>query len=117
MKESFQNPTGQWVRVRLYTSLCAIAEFEMTSTDLSLPTDAAFLPEVTDRSAWYGSDLSERSDWIEHLSASEIAEVQSAVQQLTRSSRDLTSIGRDDFPLPTLGPRLPHLLDEVLTGR
>jgi len=33
------------------------------------------------------------------------------------SSFDLTSISSQDFALPTLGPRLRHLLDEVLNGR
>jgi hypothetical protein len=57
------------------------------------------------------------TDWIECLSPNEIDEVESAVGELTRSSRDLTSISSDDFPLPTLGPRLRHLLEEVLMGR
>jgi hypothetical protein len=43
--------------------------------------------------------------------------VESAVSGLVESSFDLTSISSQDFPLPTLGPRLRHLLDEVLNGR
>ena len=74
-------------------------------------------PEIGDASAWYGPDLKERSDWIERLSETEIAEVESAARSLTESSFDLTSITSDDFPLPTLGPRLQRLLEEVLRGR
>jgi hypothetical protein len=74
-------------------------------------------PEIGDASAWYGPDLKERSDWIEHLSETETAEVESAARSLAESSFDLTSITSEDFPLPTLGPRLRRLLEEVLGGR
>src|SRR5258708_6938581 len=74
-------------------------------------------PEVSDRSAWYGPDLLDRRDWIEQFSQAEIVEVTRAVRELARSSRDLTSLSRADFPLPTLGPRLRQLVDEVLNGR
>ena len=73
--------------------------------------------EIRDASAWYGHDLKERSDWIEHLSETEIAEVESATRNLAQSSIDLTSITHDDFPLPTFGLHLHDLLDEVLNGR
>ena len=74
-------------------------------------------PEIRDASAWYGPELEGRTDWIEHLSAAEIAEVDSAAKELEQSSIDLTSISTDDAPLPTLGPRLRQLLEEVLSGR
>lgn len=45
-------------------------------------------PEVVDRSAWYGYDLANCDDWIEHHSAAQIA-----------------------------APRLQRFLDEVLNGR
>ena len=45
-------------------------------------------PEVEDRSAWYGHDLANCDDWIEHVSAAEIAV-----------------------------PRLQRILDEVVNGR
>jgi hypothetical protein len=92
----------------------------MTSAIHSLPPDTTLPPETGDRSAWYGPELTGRTDWRERLSQAEIAEVESATKQLAelaKSSRDLTSISSDDFPLPTLGPRLRHLLDEVLSGR
>src|SRR5215471_10261147 len=88
----------------------------MTSEVHSLPGDT-LPPEISARSAWYGWDLARRTDWIERLSQSEIAEVESAMRQLADSSIDLTSISSLDFPLPTLGARLRHLLDEVLNGR
>jgi len=92
----------------------------MSSINHSLPPDTTLPPEIGDRSAWYGLDLKGRTDWIEHLSEAEVAEVESAAKELAelaKSSFDLTAISTDDFPLPTLGPRLHHLLDEVLNGR
>src|SRR6266566_1328010 len=92
----------------------------MSSVIRSVPPDITLPPEIGDASAWYGPNLTGRTDWIECLSQAEIAEVESATRQLAesaKSSLDLTSINTEDFPLPTLGPRLRHLLDEVLSGR
>ena len=89
----------------------------MTSAIHSLPLDTTLPPETGGRSAWYGPDLEGRTDWRERLSEAEIVEVESAAKELVKSSHDLTSISAGDFPLPTLGPRLRHLLDEVLNGR
>ena len=82
----------------------------MTSIAQHLP------PEVKDASAWYGPDLKSRTDWIVNLSEAEIVEIENAVNGLNGSSVDLTAMREEDFPLPTLGPRLHHILDEVLNG-
>ena len=74
-------------------------------------------PEVRDASVWYGPDLERRTDWIEHLSKADIAEVENAVNELDRSSLDLTAITAEDFLLPTLAPRLKPILEDVLNGR
>src|SRR6267378_3054052 len=89
----------------------------MSSVIHSLPPDTTLPPEIRDRSAWYGADLKGRTDWIERLSAAEIAEVESVAHELEESSVDLTSINKGDVALPTLGPRLRRLLEEVLSGR
>jgi hypothetical protein len=73
--------------------------------------------EICDASAWYGSHLKESSDWIKLLTEAEIAEVESAAEELAQSSFDPTSIDTEVFPLPTLAPRLRQLLKEVLNGR
>jgi len=89
----------------------------MTSAPQSLSPDG-LPPEINDASAWRGLDLSGRSEWIEQLSETEIAEVENAAAKLSAdSSFDLASITIFDFPLPTLGPRLGRLLDDVLNGR
>ncbi len=73
--------------------------------------------EIPGPSAWYGPDLAARGDWIEPLSETEIAEIDAASQRLASAEIDIPSIRRADFPLPTLGPRLRRILEEVLNGR
>jgi hypothetical protein len=81
----------------------------------------AFPPELQGPSAWYGPDLDAGRDWIEQLSEEEIAEVEVAtkrsIDRMTDPEADIVSIRRDDFPLPTLGPRLERMLEEILSGR
>src|SRR5258706_15012367 len=93
----------------------------MSSGIHSLTVDTSFPPEIGDASAWYGPDLKRSTDWIARLSEADIKEVESAAHEsageLERSSVDLTSINTEDFPLPTLGPRLRRLMDEVISGR
>jgi Taurine catabolism dioxygenase TauD, TfdA family len=81
------------------------------SSDSNLP------PEIRDGSAWYGSDIATRTDWIEHLSETDIYEVERAVCQLEESHVDIATLNPNDAKLPKLGPRLLRLLDQVLNGR
>jgi len=79
-------------------------------------------PEITDRSVWYGPQLAGSTDWIERSSAAEIDEVERAVctveQSLLKEAEfRFASIKAADVPLPTLGPRLREMLEEVLNGR
>jgi Taurine catabolism dioxygenase TauD, TfdA family len=74
-------------------------------------------PPIGGSSAWYGSDVSRRSDWIEPLTAAELAEIEAASQPLALAESQRKPLRRDDFPLPTLRPRLAAILDEVLDGR
>ena len=66
-------------------------------------------------SAWYGRDMRHSDEWIVRLSPSEQDELEAAVA----ATRDRPMIGltKADYPLPTLGPRLEALLDELLFGR
>ncbi len=78
-------------------------------------------PELHGPSAWYGPDLDARRDWIEHLSEEDIAEVETAmrrvIDRMADRTFDIVDIRRDDFPLPTLGPRLERMLEDILNGR
>ncbi|WP_207479309.1 TauD/TfdA family dioxygenase [Arenibaculum pallidiluteum] len=86
-----------------------------------MPDDAArtdgLPPEITGPSAWYGPDMARSRDWIIPLEPSEVAELDAAARRIAESGREIATLTRDDFPLPTLGPRLLSVLKEVLDGR
>jgi hypothetical protein len=73
--------------------------------------------EITCPSAWYGPEVASRADWLHVLRDQEIADIELTVQRLEQSGADLVRLRREDFPLPTLGPRLRRILPEVLDGR
>lgn len=58
-----------------------------------------------------------RSDWIHHLTESEIAELDAALNRAKFGGRSLFEITAHDFPLPVLGARLVALRDELDNGR
>jgi len=72
---------------------------------------------VTGPSAWYGRDLAGRSDWIETLSAAELADLDAAIRGFQASGKALAEISPSSFVLPVLGARLASLLAVLLEGR
>lgn len=86
----------------------------MTDYGHSLP---ALPPEISDASAWYGSEIAAGTDWIEHFSDDEIDEVERAVHELERSGIEIEKLIAKTFPLPLLAPRLARILHEVINGR
>jgi Taurine catabolism dioxygenase TauD, TfdA family len=68
--------------------------------------DATLPPEVCDRSVWYATD---NTDWVEQISTDQIGEVEAAVREWERVGVEVS--------LPTLGPWLRELLEEVMNGR
>lgn len=75
-------------------------------------------PKVVGPSAWLGADLAKRPDeWTYRLSDAELAEIATASANVQASGLDIADIRRADFPLPTLGPVLDQLRNEVLNGR
>ena len=83
-----------------------------------MPTLAPPRPLVEGASAWTGGDLRGREDqWMYHLSAAEIAEIQAATAAVRDRGLPLAEIRRSDFPLPQFGPVLDRIRDEILNGR
>jgi len=75
-------------------------------------------PLVNGPSAWSGPDLARRpEEWIHTFTAAELTEIEAATAPLLARGADLATIRREDFPLPTLGPWLDRLRDELLNGR
>ncbi len=69
-------------------------------------------------SAWLAADMRGReAEWSYRLSPSEIGEIETALQLVQARGLDIAAIRRADFPLPTLGPVLDRLRNEVLNGR
>ncbi|MBX7201246.1 MAG: TauD/TfdA family dioxygenase, partial [Rhodospirillaceae bacterium] len=71
---------------------------------------------ITGPSAWIGADLAKRpAEWTYILSPAEVAEIETCLRSV--QGRDIAALTRTDFPLPTLGPVLDRLRDEILNGR
>jgi len=75
-------------------------------------------PELHFASTWYGPDMEKRSgEWIHKLTSTEIAELEKAAEPLLASGKNIASLTATDFPLPTLGPKLLVLREELIRGR
>jgi hypothetical protein len=68
-------------------------------------------------SAWYGKELTNDPSWLVMLTATDLAEIEAAVNGVKACHLSLGEIGRGNFPLPTLGPKLSRHLEEIRTGR
>ena len=66
-------------------------------------------------SAWTGAEMRERDDWIVRLTAADRAELDAAWRATAHIP--IEAIGSEAFPLPSLGPRLLALRDEIIDGR
>ncbi|MBN8906121.1 MAG: TauD/TfdA family dioxygenase [Rhodospirillales bacterium] len=74
----------------------------------------ALAPE-TGLSAWRGPDLDWRSEALHTLSNAERQEIAEAVRAVR--GRDIPDLTPASFPLPTLGPRLRRLAEDLRVGR
>jgi len=66
---------------------------------------------------WTAGEVADPSQWTERLSSAEIDELEAAVAAAFAKSGDFLEIGKADFPLPTLGPRLKAIETELMVGR
>ncbi|MEO5733079.1 MAG: TauD/TfdA family dioxygenase [Rubrivivax sp.] len=80
-------------------------------------SDSDLPPEQTGPAVWDGPAMAARSDWIEKLSVTEIAEIEAAAAPMAGSGGDLASLRAADFVLPTLAARLARIRSDVLHGR
>lgn len=80
---------------------------------------ASDLPEeIVGVSAWRGCDLRKREvDWVVLLTPAQRAEIDAAIRAFQGEGRSLATIDASQFPLPTLGPLLRGVLEELLDGR
>jgi hypothetical protein len=66
---------------------------------------------------WHGPAMAARTDWFELLSPTDIAEIEAAAAPLAAREADIAGLQQQDFPLPTLAPRLAQIQHDVLEGR
>jgi hypothetical protein len=92
----------------------------MSATDIDIiapPRHSPSRPLIQGPSAWTGAEMRRReAEWTYRLSPAELDEIDAAVAAVRARGLDLADIGREDFPLPRLGPVLDRLRREVLDG-
>ena len=72
---------------------------------------------VTGPVAWRNADVANDPSWIHHLDAEDLDELEAAAAAVQQRATPHLEFGRDDFALPTLGPKLADMLDAVENGR
>lgn len=71
---------------------------------------------IHDAADWRGPDIARSPRWIHELSATEVGEIDNAFRTAKANGKTLATLGRNDFPLPTLRHLLTHALDEIENG-
>ena len=79
--------------------------------------DAACHTPVAGPAAWRGDEVRERRDWLVALAPDELAELAAAVARVRERGLSMGAVGRDDFPLPLLAPRIRAWAAELRDGR
>ena len=75
------------------------------------------LQPARERSTWNADELAADPRWRHTLSAEELEELEGATALARSNGLCAGEFSREEFPLPTLGPRIAALADEVENGR
>lgn len=67
--------------------------------------------------AWKSDDLEKDTSWIRALSDAEVAELEAALETSKAKGLAGHAVAKTEFPLPTLGPALDEIVDELEFGR
>ena len=78
---------------------------------------AIWTEPITSPKAWRGEDLARDASWIDALNAEEIADLERGLATAKATGRPLDEIGREQFPLTALRPRLDAVVRELYDGR
>jgi hypothetical protein len=72
-------------------------------------------PKIEGPSAWLGSELAQKNNWLELLSSAEINEIGEAARQaLEASGGNIAKITPAIFPLPTFSKRLLKIERDIM---
>ena len=80
--------------------------------------DATELLRLVDGPAvWYASDLCDDETWIWRLNAEDLLEINAALKSVQQCGKSMPTLCCEDFPLPTLGPRLAAAAHDLDIGQ
>jgi hypothetical protein len=75
------------------------------------------LRELEPQCEWTADRFADEASFTEVLTSAELDELDAALRHALRRSDDPLELGQDDFPLPTLGPRLARIEHDLIDGR
>ena len=78
---------------------------------------ARYSGHIDHASAWRGSELQDRDNWIIHLTHQDIGELDAALQTAKATGKTATALTREDFPLKHLPQTVAGWVKEVNHGR
>ncbi len=78
---------------------------------------ARYSGHIDHASAWRGSELQDRDNWIIHLTHQDIEELDAALQTASATGKAATALTREDFPLKHLPLTVAGWVKEVNQGR
>lgn len=73
--------------------------------------------EITGPAVWRGPEVEADTDWKHELADVEVAELVAALAAVNDAGIALADIDRGNFALPTLGPVLEGMVDDLMDGR
>lgn len=74
--------------------------------------------EIRGPQNWYGADMKSRTrEWSHTWTPEEIAEIEAAATPIARAGRDLVTVAKNDFPLPSVAHRIAAVGRYVLDGQ
>ena len=73
--------------------------------------------EIGGPSSWKGSDLQDSDEWIVELDESQATELRQALASVEAAGLDFLDLTRQNCALPTVGPLLESLIDDLFGGR
>jgi len=87
------------------------------STSLSPDPRIETMRRVEGPQAWYGPDMKSReAEWSHAWSAAEIDEIEAAAAPIAVEGKDLLTVSKADFPLPSVSKRLEGIRRYLLDG-
>ncbi|HET6950530.1 MAG TPA: TauD/TfdA family dioxygenase [Acidimicrobiales bacterium] len=87
----------------------------MTTTDTTPPVDPSEIVPLETQCEWRTGEVGD--SYIFHLTDDHLAELDAALAGAETQVDDVLDITRELFPLPTLGPELATIADDLVNGR